>query len=623
MTDSEKILPAEENSNLNAEAAATATATVTLSVSESQQPAPEAADARRDDVEIEGKSLHDMSKEELTEELRRIVGEKNVNAHKEVVAIRQALFAIRQREINDELNDWVADGKAPEEFASTPDPVENEAKELMATFRELRAAYLEAEEKRLEENLRRKRELVGEMEKIVEDADSVNQHFARFQELQKEFRDIKDVTPSGEAEIWKRFQAVGEQFYDTLKINKELRDLDFKKNLEAKRRLIEQAIALQDEPKIVEALAKLRILHEEWRAIGPVSKDVRNEIWEEFREASTVIHRKHQEYFDRRKEEEKRNEEAKTALCEKVEGIDTSSLTSYSAWDAMADKVKAWQAEWRTLGFVSRKNNADIYQRFRNACDAFFDAKSKFMIEVRAGLQANYDKKLALCQKAEALLASDDTRGSLDEVIRLQAEWKSIGPVPRKLSDAVWERFTAACREIFNRRRKASNQRHNEENANLEAKRDIIAKLKEIPHDADPREGLKMVKELQVKWSETGHVPFKQKDRLQNQYREVCDTLYGIFRAGRDQERRQNFEGQLDSLKGDSRKLRSERDRLARVLEVKRQELKTYDNNLGFFNIKSASGNSMLKEIERKRSRIEADIKDLTAKIAMIDASEA
>lgn len=570
----------------------------------------------------EGKSVRMLSKDEIIAELKRIVDEKDVNGHKEVLALKQALFAIRQREINDEMNAFVEAGNNPMDFAATPDAIENEAKELIAKFRELRNEYLEAEEKRLKENLAKKQEIVAEMTKIVEDADNVNQHFQRFQELQREFRDIKGVTPSSETEIWKQFQTISEQFYDTLKINKELRDLDFKKNLESKRRLIAEAIALQEEDAIIEASRKLQLLHAEWREIGPVVKELRESIWEEFKTASSVIHRKHQEFFDRRKEEEKNNEDAKIAICEEIENIDRTQLTTFSAWDEATNKIKELQAKWRTIGFASRKANNEIFARFRKACDDFFDAKAAFVKEVRSSLQSNYEKKLALIEKAEALKDAEDLKAALDEIVSLQTQWKAIGTVPRRVSDTIWERFTTACRTVFDRKRKQSNERHNAENANLQAKREVIAALREIPIDIDRRDGLRQVRELQSKWNSIGHVPFKMKDKLYTEYREVCDTLYGAFNAGREAERRQSFDAHLDTMKGDNRKLRSERDRLLRVLESKRQELKTYNNNLGFFDIKSAKGSSMLKEMERKMQRIEADIREIQGKIDIISAEE-
>lgn len=620
MTDSDKKISTEETSAMTAAATAPAESAIenpeviTVDAAEEAEAATE--------VTPESVNFHSLTKEELLDRLRRIVEEKDVNAHKDVVAIKQALFSIRQREINEEMNKFVEEGNNPADFSATPDAVEEESKELISRFREMRTEYLEAEEKRLEANLNKKREIVAEMLKIADDSDNVNQHFQRFQELQKEFRDIKDVTPSGEAEIWKEFQQVGEKFYDTLKINKELRDLDFRKNLEAKRRLIAEAIELQNEETIIEASRKLQQLHAEWREIGPVVKELREDIWNEFKEASSVIHRKHQEFFDLRKEEEKKNEDAKIAICEEIEGIDRSSLSTFASWEEATVKIKELQAKWRTIGYAARKINNELFARYRKACDDFFEAKSNYISEVRNSLQANYEKKLVLCEKAEALAAQEDLKAALDEAIRLQAEWKSIGTVPRKVSDEIWERFSKACREVFDRKRKASNERHNVENANLQVKRDVIAALKEIPTDIERREGLRQVKELQAKWNEAGHVPFKLKDKIYAEYREVCDTLYGAFKAGRDEERRQSFDAQLDTMKGDNRKLRSERDRLKRVLETKEQELKTYANNLGFFNIKSSQGNSMLKEMERKMHRIEADIKEIKAKIAIIAAEE-
>lgn len=620
MTDSEKKISTEETS---------ATAPVAEVATENVNPS-EAADATAVEVVAEeesvaapeDKKIHALSKEEIVAALRKIVEDKQLNSHKEVTALKQALFALRQREIAEEMNAFVEAGNNPVDFSATPDELETEAKELMASFREMRNDFLKAEEERLQANLEKKREIVAEMTKIVEDADNVNQNFQQFQELQKSFREIKDVTPSGEAEIWKEFQQISERFYDTLKINKELRDLDFKKNLEVKRRLIAEAKELINEEVVSEALRKLQQLHAEWREIGPVVKDLRESVWEEFKEASSVIHRKHQEFYDRRKEEEKQNEDAKIALCEEVEGIDISGMTTFAAWEEATTKVKELQAKWRTIGYASRKANNEVFARFRKACDDFFNSKSAYMEGVKASLQSNYEKKLALTERVEALVAAEDSKASGDEVIKLQEQWKSIGAVPRKLSDALWERFSKGCREIFDRRRKIYNARHNAENANLQAKREVISALKEIPHDIDRQEGIRQVKALQAKWNEIGHVPYNQKDKVYAEYREACDALYGAFNAGREQERRRNFDAQLDSLKGDNKKMRSERERLLRVLDTKRQELQTYRNNLGFFNVKSSQGNSLVKDMERKMKRIEEDIKDIRTKIDMIDAQQ-
>lgn len=590
-------------------------------ITTSEQDAEVVAGAQQN--EETAKNVHAMSKEELLAELRQIVDTASVNAHRDVMAIKQALFSLRQREVNEELNSYVEAGNAPESFSANPDELEAEAKELINKFRTMRQAYLEAEEKRMEENLAAKRELLQEMKNIADDADNVNMHFQKFQELQQQFRDIKEVTPSAESEIWKQFQAVVEQYYDTLKMNKELRDLDFKKNLEVKRRIISDTVALQDETDVVEAGRRLQTLHAEWREVGPVVKELRDEIWEEFKTASGIINRRHQEFFEQRKAEEKRNEEAKTALCDEIATIDVNELKTFAAWDEATNKIKELQAKWKTLGFASRKVNNELFARFRAACDAFFEAKAAHMQATRDSFQANLEKKTALCERAEALVEVGDSKKNFEEIQKIQAEWRTIGSVGKKYSDAIWERFTTACNKFFALRKEQYAARHSEEMANLQAKREVIAVIKAIPQDIDRREGLRQVKELQAKWDTIGFVPFKHKDQIQTEYREACNAIYGAFNASRNRERRQHFEGQLSSMKDDSRKLGSERDRIMRQIEVKKQELKTYANNLGFFNVKTSAGNSMLKEMERKMARIEDEIKQLKEKISMIDAQKA
>lgn len=593
-------------------------------ITTSEQTAEVVACASTESAEVNNaeeaaKNVHAMGKDELLAALRQIVETQSVNSHREVMAIKQALFALRQREVNEEMNAYVDAGNAPETFSANPDAAENEAKELVAKFREMRQAYLEAEEERLRQNLESRRRIIEEMTAIVADPDNVNMHFQKFQELQQNFRDIKDVTPSSESEIWKNFQSVVEQYYDTLKMNKELRDLDFRKNLEIKRRIIDDAKALAGEADVVDAGRKLQALHAEWRETGPVVKELRDEIWEEFKEASGVVNRRHQEFFEQRKAEEKRNEEAKEAIIAAISGIDRDSLKSFAAWDEAAARIKAYQAEWKGLGFASRKVNNDLFARFRAACDAFFEAKTAYFQATRDGFQANLEKKTLLCERAEAILAEGDSKKNHEEMQKLQAEWRTIGSVGRKHSDAIWERFSTACNKFFALRKEQNARRMAEEQSNLTAKREILAAIKEIPLDVERREGLRRIKELQERWDGVGHVPFKQKDQLQAEYREACNALYGAFTASRSKERRRQFQGQLDNIKDDSRKLGSERDRLMRQIDAKSQELKTYANNLGFFNVKTAAGNSMVKEMERKMARIEDDIRQLKDKIRMID----
>lgn len=568
--------------------------------------------------EEDPKDVHSMSKEELVAALREIVAESRVNAHKEVATIKQALFALRQRELSDELNAYVDAGNDPSGFVSIPDPLEQEAKDLQAKFREIRSEYLMAEEKRLRKNLEGKRSIIKEIAELAEDIDNINMHFPKFQELQQSFKAIKDVPATDESDIWKEYQKVVEMFYDRLNMNKELRALDFKKNLETKRELISRAKSLQEMEDVVEAARLLQGLHAEWRETGPVAKELRDEIWEEFRKESAVVNKRHQDYFESRKAVEKENEEAKEKLCEQVEAIDTSSLNGFGAWDEATEKVKQLQALWKETGFASRKANNALYSRFRAKCDEFFASKAEYARKTREELQANLAKKTALCEQVESLKENTDLKSALDTVVKLQAEWKTIGGVGKKYSDEIWKRFTEACNYFFDLRKKEMNGRRNEENANLETKRGIIAKLREIPLDIDRREGIVQVKALQKEWQETGHVPFKQKDKLYMEYREICDALYDAFNASREQERRTRLESQIEGIKGDSGKISREREKLLRALDQRRQELKTYENNLGFFNIKSSAGNSMLKDMERKMNRLKEEISEINSKLRML-----
>lgn len=582
----------------------------------------EAAPAEETPSAEEGKRFHSMSKQELLDALKEILAADNMEAHREVTAIKQAFFNIKSRENLEELNAFIEAGNQPEAFSSTPDEVENEMKTLYSEFKERRAAFIAADEERRKENLAKKMEIIDKMKEIAGDIDNVNVKFPEFQQLQQDFKAIKDIPAPAETETWKTFQTVVEQFYDHLKMNKELRDLDFKKNLEAKRQLIESAKKLADAPDPVAAFRTLQGLHDEWRNLGPVAKDIRESLWEEFKEASTVVNKRHQEYFEKRKADEQANEEAKTALCEEVEAIDLTKINSFNAWGEATDKVIALQKKWREYGFASKKANTALYARFRKDCDAFFEAKTTYFQKVRDEFSANLEKKTALCEKAEALKGTDDIRQATAEIVKLQAEWKKIGSVPRKQSDAIWQRFTQACNYFFDERKKQNKERRHEENENLEKKRAIIAKLNELPKDGDRSEVIGKVKELQAEWNEIGFVPFKLKDKVFAEYREVCDALYGAYNSRESRARMDNFHARVNSLKGDGQKIDRERDRLVRALDSRRNELQTIENNMGFFSVKSSQGNSMMKEMERKISRLKDDIKEIEQKIAVIDSEE-
>lgn len=566
--------------------------------------------------------FHSLSKEELRDELKAILERDDMEAHRDVTAIKQAFFSLRSKETLEELNHHIEEGNASDSFVATPCAVEAEMKDMYAQFKERRAAHIEAEEAFRRENLAKKEAILEQMKAIAGDIDTVNVKFQEFKQLQQDFKAIKEVPATAETEIWKTFQTVGEQFYDHLKLNKELRDLDFKKNLEAKRAIIDSAVKLAEEKDVLAAFRSLQGLHEEWRNIGPVAKEIRDSIWDEFKTASATVNRRHQEYFEQRKAAEQANEEAKTALCEEVEAIDFSGFKSFNDWNKATDSVIAIQKKWREYGFASRKANTALYARFRKACDDFFAAKTAYFQKTKDEFAANLEKKTRLCEKVEALRDSSDLQAAMAEVVKLQNEWKTIGSVPRKQSDALWERFTSACNYFFDKRKEQSKERRKEEAANLEAKKGIIAALAELPKDGDRREVIGRVKELQEQWNSIGFVPFKMKDKLYAEYREQCDALYNAYNSRESRQRMENFSNRVNEIKGDGQKVRSERDRLVRALDSRRNDLNTIENNMGFFNVKSSAGSSLVKEMENRIKRLKDDIRELEEKIAMLDSKD-
>ncbi len=584
----------------------------------------ETADAVEDEKE-ESKDLrrfHSLDKDGLIVEIKEILANDRMDAHKEVTALKQAFFNIKTKENLEQLNAFIDEGNDPAAFSSPVDEKENEFKTLYSEFKEKRAAFIIADEERRKENLEKKNAILEQLKAITEDIDNVNLRFPEFQQLVQDFKAIKEIPPTAESDVWKQFQMVTEQFYDHLKMNKELRDLDFKKNLEAKKALIEEAKKLEENQDPIAAFRSLQTIHEQWRNIGPVAKDLRDSIWEEFKAASAIINRRHQDYFEQRKAAELANEEAKTKLCEEIEAIDLNAINSFNEWNTTTDKIIELQKKWREYGFAPRKSNTILYNRFREACDKFFNAKTEYFQKTKDEFASNLEKKTRLCEKAEALKETEDIRKATAEVVKLQAEWKKIGSVPRKYSDSIWERFQTACNYFFDERKKQETARREVENANLEKKRAIIEELKMLPKDGDRREVIGRVKELQAAWQEAGFVPFRMKDKIYAEYRAICDELYGAFDTKERKARMNNFQERVANLKSEGQNLNRERDRLVRVLEAKRNEMKTIENNMGFFNVKSSAGNSMVKEMERKINRLKEEMKQVEEKIAILDAGE-
>ncbi|MBQ9073313.1 MAG: DUF349 domain-containing protein, partial [Muribaculaceae bacterium] len=411
-----------------------------------------------------------------------------------------------------------------------------------------------------------------------------------------------------------------ERYYDQLKINKDLRDYDFKKNLDVKNLLCEEAEKLANENDIIVAFKRLQDLHDKWRETGPVAKEIREDIWTRFKDASAVINKKYQAFFEERKAREQENENAKTAICERLEALDFNSLSTYAAWDEMTKTIIAAQEDWKKLGFASKKMNNALFARFRETCDKFFAMKAEYFKRMKDELSTNLEKKTALCERAEALKDSTDWKKTTDELVALQKEWKTIGSVSKKHSDAVWQRFLAACDYFFEQKKKSTSGTRKAEQANLKAKNEIIDALKAIDPESTRDVAIKQVKDLMAQWQQIGHVPFRDKDKVYEAYRKAVNEVYDRFDIKEAKAHLANFENSINEMSGDENKLYRERERLMRIYEQKRNELRTYENNIGFFNSKSKSGDSMFREMERKMQRIKDDIAVLEKKIEVIDS---
>lgn len=536
----------------------------------------------------------------------------------EVARLKQRYYALRKVTDEEARRQFIDNGNDPAAFIPEDDPADEVLRQLLNAIKEKKAARAAEVEAELQRNYEKKDALIAEITAMSNDTDNVNRHFPRFREIQQEFKAVGDVAPQQMSEQWKRYQDAVEVFYDQLKVNKDLRDYDFKKNLETKLQLCADAEALDADADVIAAFKRLQDLHVTWRETGPVAKEQREEIWNRFKEASAVVNKKYQAFFEERKAREQENETAKTAICERLEALDFDSLKSFNAWNDMTKTILAAQEEWRKLGFASKKANNLLFARFRAVCDKFFAQKAEYYKTVKEDMTANLEKKIALCEQAEALKDSTDWKATAEKLTELQRKWKTIGAVPKKRSDEVWKRFHEACDYFFEQKKRDLSQSRKTEQDNLRAKRALTASLKEIAADAPRQDVVNAIKEAQARWGEIGHVPFREKDKVYEEFRAAINELYSKHDLKDTRANFARFENSINEM-SDSSKLSRERERLARVLETKRSELATYQNNLGFFNFKSTSGSSMLRDIERKTQRIRDDIADLEKKIALID----
>ena len=563
------------------------------------------------------------SREQIIERIKALLEMPVEEVKDEIDALKQLYYKQRKNEIEEAHRkyDEKTDGEKGE-FQIPFDSLEDTLKGLLNVFKEKKAAYIEAIEKEKEENLARKHAILDEIKGYLQDPDNIGKYYNDFKERQQAFKEIVNVPASAVSELWKNFQTYSENFYDLLKIHKELRDYDFKKNLEQKISLCEQAEALAENTDILDAFKTLQSLHEEWRGIGPVAKEMREEIWNRFKEASTVINKRHQQYFETIKATEQANEQSKIALCEEIEAIDLSSLQSFSAWDEMTKKVLDMQERWKAVGFASRKVNAQLFERFRKSCDLFFSRKADYYKSVKDTMSVNLEKKRALCEQAEALKESTDWRAVSDKLTQLQKEWRTIGAVPRKYSDTVWKRFTEACDYFFERKKQELASKRSEEQDNLSAKQAVIEKLNAIDETLDKNEGLVQVRALMAEWAAIGHVPFKEKDKLRKQYQTALDSHFKRWNMKETRNRLDAFSNTVEELASSDQaqnKLYRERERLMRAYEGLKNNLQTYQNNMGFLNVSSKSGNKMIEDLERKIEKLKDDMQLIAQKIGLID----
>ena len=565
-------------------------------------------------------SVLKLTKEEILAKLKEVVADVENVAKPEIDGLKQSFYKLHNAEQDAARKLFIENGGAAENFVPQTDCVEEEFKNIMSVIKEKRSALTAELEKQKEMNLQVKLSIIEELKELVESPDDANKSYTEFKKLQQQWNEVKLVPQAKVNELWKNYQLYVEKFYDLLKLNNEFREYDFKKNLEIKTHLCEAAEKLADEADVVSAFHQLQKLHQEFRDTGPVAKELRDEIWARFKAASTTVNRRHQQHFEALKEVEQHNLDQKTVICEIIEAIDYKELTNFASWESKTQEVIALQNKWKTIGFAPQKMNVKIFERFRKACDEFFRKKGEFFKSLKEGMNENLEKKRALCEKAEALKDSTDWKATADELTKLQKEWKTIGPVAKKYSDAVWKRFISACDYFFEQKNKATSSQRSVEQENLEKKKAIIEKLNVIDDQMDTEEATQLVRDLMKEWNGIGHVPFKEKDRIYKQYHSQVDKLFEHFNISVSNKKLSNFKSTISSIQeGSPQALYREREKLVRAFDNMKNELQTYENNLGFLTTSSKKGNSLLTEINRKVEKLKADIELVKEKIKVVD----
>lgn len=562
------------------------------------------------------------SKQEVLERVKEIARNEDKPDKDEVEHLKSSFYRFHIAEREKRQKDYLEAGGDPEKYQILPDDDEETFKAEMQIIKEKRAKAFQEQEAEKQANLRRKLEIIEKIKAMAISPEEANKNYNEFKELQKEFKEIKSVPPEKANEVWRNYQLYVEQFYDLLNLNREAREYDFKKNLEAKTKLCEEAEALDKVSDVVSAFHQLQELHAQYREIGPVAKDLREQIWARFKAASTVINKKHQQHFEELRAKEEENLAKKTELCEKVEALAKEENKGIGDWEKHSKAIIALQQEWKTIGFAPQKMNVKIFERFRAACDDFFSRKSEFFKQLKQQFAVNAEKKRELIKKAQELTDSTDWKTTGDKFVALQKEWKTVGAVPKKLGDQLWNEFLTACNHFFDARNAAHAGTRTEEKANLQKKRDIIAQLKELAEQSVENAQDK-VQELVDAYNAVGHVPFKEKDKIFKEYHDVLDKIYSDLHVSVARRRLDNFKQNLRNVaKRGEDAVDNERGRLARRYEQLKQEIATYENNLGFLNISSKKGNSLVDEMNRKVQRLKDDAELVRQKIKAIDSQD-
>lgn len=621
MDSQENILQAEQNTT-----PAEPQETKEVEKVEEQLPAaeePQAEEASQVETQqVEERKVY-QSKKEVLDRIKEIAHGEEVPQKDEVDYLKTVFYKLHIAEREAKLKEYLEAGGDPETYQVTPDEDEEVFKAEMGVVKERRQQQFREQEAEKEENLKKKLEIIEKIKAMVTSPEEANKAYQEFKALQQEWKEIKNVPAEKANELWRNYQLYVEQFYDLLKLNSEAREYDFKKNLELKTKLCEAAEKLAEEEDVVSAFHQLQKLHQEYRETGPVSKELREEIWQRFKAASTVINKRHQQHFEGLRAREEENLTKKTALCEKVEAIAAEENKGSADWERHTKEIIDVQAEWKTIGFAPQKMNVKIFERFRATCDDFFARKADYFKTLKENFRENADKKRALIEKAKALQDSTDWKATSDKLIALQKEWKTIGMVPKKLGDQLWEEFLGACNKFFEARNAAGAGQRSEEYQNLEKKRDVISRLKAVAEEAG--EGIQeKVQELVSEYQSIGHVPFKEKDKVYEEYHAVLDKLYKELNISVAKRRLNSFKQNLKQVaeRGEGA-LDSERARLMRQYETIKQEVQTYENNLGFLSVSSKKGNSLIDEMNRKVQKLKDDMNLVREKIKAIDAENA